>query len=101
MANFLLGVSETNTFVVSRRCIQWVIDFSLPDEVRENMPSGELIKIDGIFVMDFYADPMVGDRITHLGHCWQITGRIFAITKHKKREPKSVPSLEVQYVGKA
>jgi hypothetical protein len=99
VAKFLLGLSERTTFLINKKCIQWGIDFTLPDEVRESMPSDEVIKLNGIFVMDFYSDPMVGDRITYKGHQWRIVGRQFAITMHQKREPKTVPTLVVEYEG--
>jgi len=98
MAKFLLGQRTDTVVVINKKSIQWSIDFTLPDKTRENMAVDEVRAIDGIFVMDFYSDPHVGDYLTHKGHRWRIIGREFVVTRHLKREPKSIPRLVVEYV---
>jgi len=101
MAKFLLGASSKVHVQVNKKCIQWSINFTLPDSLKESHPSDDFIDLDGIFVMDFYSDPHTGDYITHKGHRWQIVGREFVVTRHLKREPKSIPKLIVKYIGEA
>ena len=101
MAKFVSGSSSKVDVQVNKKCIQWSIDFTLPDSIKEVCPSDDFIDLDGIFVMDFYSDPHVGDRITHKGHRWQVVGREFAVTRHLRRESKSIPKLEVEYLGEA
>lgn len=100
MAKFLLNKPTETDIFINKKSIQWSVDFTLPLDVRENIASDESRIIDGVFCMDFYSDPHVGDRITHKGHRWEITARTFAITRHLKREAKSIPTLEVVYIGR-
>jgi hypothetical protein len=100
MAKFLLGEPEITEFSINKKSIQWMVDFTLPDEVRDTMPCDEVVLIDGIYCMDFYSDPHVGDFIKHRGFRWQILSREFLVTRHLKRQPKAVPMLVVEYVGK-
>jgi len=99
MARFKFGIAEKTEVQVNRKCIQWMVDFRLPESVKERMANDDLIPIDGVFAMDFYSDPLTGDYLTHKGHRWQIVGREFVATVHLKREPKSIPRLIVKYVG--
>lgn len=98
MAKFDIGHKSTNVWV-TRKSIQWLVDFSLPDRVKDSLSAVEVGKLNGVFVMDFYADPLVGDVVEHRGHEWKVTGRRFVATRHLKREAKAVPTLRVEYLG--
>lgn len=100
MAKFLLGQFDSTNLVINRRPVSWTIDFTLPDDVRENMAAEDIRLVDGIFCMTFYSDPHVGDIIEYRGFMWRITGRHFLVNRHSKRgEPRAVPKLLVDYVG--
>ncbi|MBD2156025.1 hypothetical protein [Leptolyngbya sp. FACHB-16] len=101
MAKFLLGKFDLNELSINKKPVAWSIDFTLPDEVRENMAAEDIRRVDGIFCMTFYSDPHVGDVIEYRGFLWQITGRHFLVNRYSKRgEPRAVPRLLVDYVGK-
>lgn len=102
MAKFLLGQSDTTEFSINKKTAQFSIDFTLPDEVRENMAADDVRLVDGIFCMSFYSDPHVGDFIEYRGFLWRITGRHFLINRYTKRdEPRAIPSLLVEFIGSA
>lgn len=100
MAKFLLGQSDVTEFSINRKTVQFSIDFTLPDGVRENMAADDVRLIDGVFCMSFYSDPHVGDTVEYRGFLWRITGRHFLINRYtRKGEPRSIPKLLVEFVG--
>lgn len=97
----LLMQSELDQMLSEREYVSWSIDFTLPDDVRENMAAEDIRSVDGIFCMDFYSDPHVGDTIEYRGFKWRILEREFLVNRHiKSDEPRAVPKLLVEYVGK-
>ncbi|MEP1079338.1 hypothetical protein NDI52_28425 [Leptolyngbya sp. PL-A3] len=101
MAKFLLGQFDSTDIVINKNPVSGSVDFTLPDDVRENMAAEDIRVVDGIFCMTFYSDPHVSDVIKYRGFKWRIVEREFLVNRHSKRgEPRAVPTLLVEYVGK-
>lgn len=101
MAKFLPGISCKNPVSVQRKNVFWMVDFDLPDTVRENKSISELESIHGVFCMGFYADPLPGDLITYRGYQWRVTARHFNPYRHSERAERQIPLLSVEFLGEA
>lgn len=101
MAKFLLENNVQIVGNVNKISQSWLVDFDLPESVKEKMAWDEVIKIHGCFLMVFYDAPMIGDRVEYKGHEWRIIERCLHLTRHRSNsEAKRVPLLRVEYLGK-
>lgn len=100
MAAFELGNSVETRYTINKTTAAYLIDFDLPEAVKEKLPASVVTEINGQFCCHYYDTPMVGDRVVHKGHEWRITERIIYVTRYRsRREKKQVPLLKVEYVG--
>lgn len=101
MARFELGNNIRTDLQVNKTTTGYVIDFDLPDEVKERLPAEKVAEINGEFCVSYYDVPQVGDRVVYKGHEWRIIERIVYVTRYRNRsEKKRVPLLKVEYLGK-
>lgn len=76
----------------------WVLELSVPQEVAETLPYAELREVQGRVLKNCPFDPVVGDYIDHLGHRWQVIGRIGEAVKPRSHQRKKVPIAVCSYV---
>jgi hypothetical protein len=99
MAKFFLGIAQETPVTVSKNPSQWMVDFELPNSVRDNLPKAEVEKLEGIFLMSFYEPPMVGDSVEYLGFLWRVALRYHYAHRHRKHEPRQISRLGVEFIG--
>jgi hypothetical protein len=92
-SRFLNGC-DTTEVAASRKGVYYMVDFHVPDEVRDKIPSGAI----GILKMEFYADPPIGATIKRFGHRWKIIDIEFEPTKWHSRETKLIPTIITEYI---
>lgn len=98
MAKFLLGNPTDTEVSVTKTDTKWLIDFTMPDWVRDELPISEMRKLEGIFLMAFYEPPIVGDLFEYKGYEWRVTQRYHYAHRHRKHEPRQISRLEVEFV---
>lgn len=102
MAKFELENNVEIKFSVNKTTSAYLVDFDLPEAVKEKLPAEVVREINGEFCVSYYDVPQVGDRIIHKGHQWRITERIIYVTRYRsKKEKKRVPLLKAEYLGEA
>lgn len=100
MAKFLLDNAVEIITQVNKTTVGYLVDFSLPEEIKEKIPMDEVRLINGIFLMRFYSDPLPGDKIIYRGFQWRVIERIFYPTRYNnRREDRKVPLLKVEFLG--
>ncbi|MBW4522647.1 MAG: hypothetical protein KME16_23625 [Scytolyngbya sp. HA4215-MV1] len=100
MAKFLLENSVDITTQINKITVGFLVDFDLPESVRDVLPMDEVAQINGVLFMRFYDSPMIGDRLVYNGHEWRIIERCFYLTRyHNQTESKHVPIIKVEYLG--
>lgn len=101
MAKFLLGNSIDTEVYVTKADSKWMIDFTMPESVRESTSINELRKLEGVFLMAFYEPPTVGDLFEYKGYEWRVTQRYHYAHRHRKHEPRQISKLCVEFIGRA
>jgi hypothetical protein len=91
-SKFLNGCDVTEV-AASRKGVWYMVNFDIPDELRDEIPSGAI----GILKMEFYVDPAIGSTIKRFGHRWKITDVEFEPTKWHSREAKLIPTIITRY----
>lgn len=99
MPQYLLGNSARETVKVSRHSVFWLVDCSLPDHVKDTLTALETSQLNGLWLMAFYADPMVGDMLQHLGHEWQVIARVQCVRKRGSRATGTIGTVRTKYLG--
>ena len=99
MAKFLLGICQESEVSVNKTDSKWMVDFTLPDNLRDTMSMNELRRYEGVFLMTFYDAPMVGDLFEYKGFQWRIIQRYHYAHRHRKHEPRHISRLGVEFVG--
>lgn len=102
MAKFNLENPVATAITVHKTTAAYMVDFALPEEVKEQLTATEVSAINGLFCVSYYDVPMVGDVVIHKGHRWEVTERQITVTRwHDTRSKKQIPTLRVQYLGTA
>jgi hypothetical protein len=102
MAKFNLANQTISDITVYKTTAAYMIDFDLPEAIKEQLPASTIAEINGFFCMSFYDIPQVGDRVVHKGHEWRITERIVPTTRwNDTRSKKQIPIVKVTYLGPA
>lgn len=102
MAKFDLEKPTATAITVHKTTAAYMVDFALPEEVKDTLTATEVSAINGVFCVSYYDVPMVGDVVIHKGHKWQVTERQITVTRwHDTRSKKQIPTLRVQYLGTA
>ena len=102
MAKFDLEKPTATAITVHKTTAAYMVDFALPEEVKDALTATEVSAINGVFCVSYYDVPMVGDVVIHKGHKWQVTERQITVTRwHDTRSKKQIPTLRVQYLGTA
>lgn len=101
MAKFLPGISCKNPVTINRNNVFWMVDFDLPESVKESMPLAQISEIHGLFCCGFYADPLPGDLVTYRGYQWRVIGRSFTTYRHSEKAQRTIPRLLVEFLGQA
>lgn len=99
MVKFLSGIAQVTHHEIERKPVFWIVDFDLPEDLRERMSLSEIRPVCGEFLMGFYADPLPGDVIEYLGHKWKVVERYFWPNRYKAQGNRKVPKLTVSYLG--
>ena len=99
MARFLPGISEKKALTIARANVFWLVDFDLPEGVKEQVSLKELALVHGTLLMGFYCDPLPGDVITYRGYKWRVTGRQFSPNRYRSKDNRCIPTLLVEYMG--
>jgi len=63
VARFLLDNVDQVAITVDKTTQSWLVDFDLPEAVKEQMAWDDVIVVHGCYMMAFYDAPMVGDRL--------------------------------------
>jgi hypothetical protein len=101
MARYLLSDQIEKTDIkVNRNPITLMVDFDLPDEVRESMPYEEFAKVQGKLACTFYIEPQKGDILAIGGHIWVVLNRLIYPNYYRKHGPRLIPVIAVRYIGK-
>ena len=101
MAKFLLGNSTDTEVSVTKADSKWMVDFTMPESIRDAMSINELRKREGIFLMAFYEPPSVGDLFEYKGFEWRVTQRYHYAHRHRKQEPRQISKLCVEFIRRA
>jgi len=100
MAKFNLQNQVKTDITVHKTTAAYMVDFALPEEVKDTLTATEVSAINGVFCVSYYDVPMVGDTVIHKGHRWTITERQITVTRwHDTRSKKQIPTLKVAYQG--
>ena len=99
MARFLPGISEKKEFTIARSNVFWLVDFDLPEAVKEQVTLKELALVHGTLLMGFYCNPLLEDVLTDLGYKWRVTGRQFSPNRYRSKDDRCIPTLLVEYRG--
>ena len=100
MAKFDLEKPTATAITVHKTTAAYMVDFALPEEVKEQLTATEVSAINGVFCVSYYDVPMVGDIVIHKGHRWTITERQIPVTRwHDTRSKKQIPTIKVAYLG--
>jgi hypothetical protein len=101
MATYLVPSQVDSVEVRVRKApIVLMIDFDLPESVRETMPNEEFCRVQGKRDMSCYIEPQMGDRLIVEGHIWQVTGRMIYPYPHSGKGARIIPVVTVEYVGR-
>jgi hypothetical protein len=102
MAKFDLEKPTATAITVHKTTAAYMVDFALPEEVKEQLTATEVSAINGVFCVSYYDVPMVGDVVIHKGHRWEVTERQITVTRwHDTRSKKQIPTIKVAYLGTA
>ena len=99
MAQFLSGISEEKEFTIARANVFWLVNFNLPERVKEQVSLKELALVHGTLLMGFYCDPLPWDVITDHGYKWRVTERQFSPNRYRSKDNRCIPTLLVEYMG--
>ena len=100
MAKFNLQNQVKTDITVHKTTAAYMVDFALPDEVKDTLTATEVSVINGVFCVSYYDVPQLGDTVIHKGHCWQVTERLITVTRwNDTRSKKQIPTLRVSYLG--
>ncbi len=100
MAKFQLNNVTHTDLTIHKVTAGYLVDFDLPEEVKESMSSVDVANINGVFCMSYYDAPQIGDRLIHKGHQWRVKERIIYATRwHDTRSKKRIPLIRVDYLG--
>lgn len=99
MATFPLGGNIQTEHQIRRSTVFWMVDFDLPNDIRERLPASEVDAINGVFCMGFYVDPIPGDRLEYRGFYWRVKERVLLAARYHKQDSRCVPSLIVEFLG--
>ena len=101
MAKFDLERPTATAITVHKTTAAYMVDFALPEQVKDTLTATEVSQINGLFCVSYYDVPMVGDVVIHKGHKWQVTQRQITVTRwNDTRSKKQIPTLKVQYLGR-
>ena len=100
MAKFLLGDPTGTEVSVNKIDSKWMVDFTLPEPIRESIPARDLLSIEGVFLMSFYESPLIGDIIEYRGYMWRVSSRHHYGHRHRKHEARHISKLIVEFVSK-
>jgi hypothetical protein len=102
MATYLVPSQvEREEVRVRKAPIVLMIDFDLPESIRETMPNEEFCRVQGIRDMSCYIEPQRGDRLVVEGHVWAVTGRTIFPYPHSGKGARVIPTIHVDYVSRA
>jgi hypothetical protein len=102
MATYLVPSQVESVEVRVRKApIVLMIDFDLPESVRETMPNEEFCRVQGKRDMSCYIEPQQGDVLVVEGHIWQVTGRMIYPYPHGGKGDRVIPVVAVEYIGRA
>ncbi len=102
MATYLMPGKTTNNDVRTRKApIVLMVDFELPEDVKEAMGQAEVCAIEGRLAKSFYMEPQRGDCLVVEGHLWTVTGRIIYPYPHCGKGDRIIPLICVEYSGRA
>lgn len=102
MATYLVPSQvERETVRVRKAPIVLMIDFDLPESVREAMGQEEFCRVQGKRDMSCYIEPQRGDMLIVEGHVWQVTGRLIYPYPHSGKGARIIPVVIVDYQGRA
>lgn len=99
MAKFSPGISCKNPVTVNRANVFWMVNFDLPESVKESKSLAELEPLHGTFCMGLYANPHVGDLVTYRGYQWRVKERQFQTYRHSAKAQRTIPKLLVEFLG--
>ena len=100
MAKFNLQNQVKTDITVHKTTAAYMVDFALPEEVKDVLTATEVSEINGVFCVSYYDVPQLGDTVIHKGHKWQVTERLITVTRwHDTRSKKQIPTLKVAYLG--
>lgn len=101
MAKFNLQNQVKTDITVHKTTAAYMVDFALPEDVKDTLPASEVSAINGVFCVSYYDMPQLGDIVIHKGHKWQVIERQIPVTRwHDTRSKKQIPTLRVAYLGK-
>lgn len=102
MATYLVPSQVESVEVRVRKApIVLMIDFDLPESVRETMPNEEFCRVQGKRDMSCYIEPQRGDRLIVEGHVWCVAGRVIYPYPYSGKGARIIPVIHVEYVGRA
>jgi len=100
MAKFNLENQVKTDITVHKTTAAYMVDFALPENVKEQLTATQVSEINGLFCVSYYDVPQLGDTVIHKGHKWQVTERQITVTRwHDTRSKKQIPTLKVSYLG--
>lgn len=96
MGRSKFGNGSVETQVTASRVGVWyLVDFDIPDDIRDQMPVDAI----GTLEMMFYCDPQLGHSIVLCGHHWTIEAIAHHPTRRNSRQEKRIPILNTKYIG--
>jgi hypothetical protein len=102
MATYLVPSQvEREEVRVRKAPIVLMIDFNLPESVRETMPNEEFCRVQGIRDMSCYIEPQHGDRLVVESHVWVVSARTIYPYPHSGKGARIIPVIHVEYVSRA
>lgn len=100
MPKFMSFGVDATPVQASRKQVFWMVDFLLPDAVKEGMSFERSRQIEGRYLMGFYADPIPGDIVEWNGFEWSVINRKMSASRHNTRDKKLIPELKVDFIGR-